>query len=263
MFVVKSAFLLLLSFSAVANGIDMNSMPGMDGGGKPCQMFSCSKGYAPVPKKRGSGSIMRLTSAGCDAMGGGMVVMAQSDGPEKPYAACCDEWHACYQICGSNKVQCDKAYETCVDAKCAGYDEKDCSESAKLNIMLMQFAGCGKFEGAQNAACECISKDKDKHVAARKSVLEKFYKKHNPGSVHKVEELIKKADTAPKLAKLLQKLVQKYPASIERVDDPQRASYQKMMDEARAKGDAKDDNEQPADEESDETEDLDGSKDEF
>jgi hypothetical protein len=227
--------LCLALFTPPSSAMDF---PGMDGAGKPCRMYSCSKGYAPVPKKR---TITKFTSPGCDAMGGGMLMMNPgAKTSEKPYESCCDQWHACYQICGSHKQQCDKTYDDCVATTCGA--DSECSESSKLNSMLMQLGGCQKYEQAQNQACDCVSKDKDKHVVARKDVLEKFYKKYAPDSVHKVPDLAKKADTAGKLAVLIQKLVKKYPESIQKIEDPQAAEMRKMMDDVKVNSDKGEDN---------------------
>ena len=229
-FVVCVVMLLLMMIPYLASAVEF---PGMDGANKPCRMYSCSKGYAPVPKKR---ITTKLTSPGCDAMGGGLMMMNPGAAVrEKPYESCCDQWHACYQICGSNKQHCDKTYETCVTSTC-GLDQ-ECSESAKLNIMLMQMGGCQKYEQTQNQVCDCVSKDKNKHLVARQDVLEKFYKKYAPGSISKVPDLVKKADTAGKLAVLLQKLVKKYPESIQKIEDPKAAEMRKMMEDARLKTD--------------------------
>jgi hypothetical protein len=103
--------------------------------------------------------------------------------------------------------------------------------------MLMKLGGCSKYEQAQSQACDCVSKDKDKHVVARKDVLEKFYKKYAPDSVHKVPDLAKKADTAAKLAVLMQKLVKKYPESIQKIEDPKAAEMRKMMEDVKIKTD--------------------------
>jgi hypothetical protein len=104
----------------------------LGGMGKPCPNFRCSSGYTPVQKSR-----PKFTSPGCSAMGGGMMMMAAGDTPEKPFESCCDEWHACYQICGSSKKNCDDAFKTCSEAKCAPFGE-ECSKDANLSSMMMQ-----------------------------------------------------------------------------------------------------------------------------
>jgi hypothetical protein len=54
--------------------------------------------------------------------------------------------------------------------------------------------------------------------------------------VEKAKELAKKADSTTKMAGLFKKLLAKYPDAIQKIEDPQQAMYQKMMDEAKEKG---------------------------
>lgn len=200
---------------------------GMGGGNQRCKEFKCKqKGYAPVPKRS-----MKFTSAGCDAIGGAAMMFDGDNG--KPYESCCDEWHACFQICGSNKQTCDDDFDDCVDRTCqqAEQDEDACQQSAKQTKMMLNLAGCRSFDAAQNKACECATQYNNGHMKKREEALRKFYKLYAPtGSESKVPELLQKTgDSAPKLAKLLAKLIRKYPEAIELVEDPQTKKYREMM----------------------------------
>lgn len=191
-----------------------------------CKLYSCDKGYEPVPKKK-----MRFTSPGCDAMGAGGINLfgPEEDEDGKPYETCCHQWHACYQICGTSKQSCDENYNKCVEIKCKDADEY-CVEQANQSMMMSNLGGCKSFELAQSQACDCITKYGDRHKKAREEGLRKFYKLYAPPSAaKKVPELMKKAETSVKLAKLLQKLVAKYPDSIELVEDAQTKMYRQMF----------------------------------
>ena len=119
---------------------------GMGGMGKPCPTYRCSSGYTPVQKSR-----PKFTSPGCSAMGGGMMMMATgAETAKKPFESCCDEWHACYQICGSSKKNCDETFKTCSEAMCKPYGE-DCSQDANLSSMMMNL---GTYSTGGPVNCE-------------------------------------------------------------------------------------------------------------
>ena len=195
---------------------------------KRCKLYSCDKGYEPVPNKK-----MTFQSAGCDAMGSGNINLFGGDEDEdgKPYEDCCHEWHACNQICGISKQNCDDTYAKCTEEKCKGKDP-NCLEQANMNMMMNGLAGCKSFEVIQNKACTCVTKYGDRHVKQREEALLNFYKKYAPKSIRKVHDLAKKADSMTKMAKLLQKLIKKYPESIELVEDPQTKMYRQMFGNA-------------------------------
>ena len=197
-------------------------------GAQNCKSFSCSKGYAPVQRKRGG---LKFKSPGCDAMGGGAMMFTGGDSEEKPYESCCDQWHACFQICGTSRVFCDETFKKCVDSSCkATANENECQESAKITIMMLGMSPCQGFESAQNTACECVSKDNDAHLKKREEILSKFYRLYAPDAKAKPADLMKKAgDTSPKFANLLRQLVKKYPGCIEKIEDPQQAQMREMM----------------------------------
>ena len=104
-------------------------------------------------------------------------------------------------------------------------EKEECEKGNNLHKMLSGLSGCRTFDDGQRDACECIAKDKAPE--RRKKVLQKFYEKYVPDSVHKVDGLAKKADSSKKFAALITKLVTKYPDSIKRIADPQ----QRMMDD--------------------------------
>lgn len=200
---------------------DFSNMPGF--GEQPCPLFRCSKGQVAVPKARA-----KYTSVGCGGMGGGMVMMA-GKGANEPFSPCCDLWSACYQTCGSPKKTCDDAFKTCSTRICGS--DKECVSSADLKGMMMNFGGCGKYDDAQLAACDCTSKDKaeEKRVAA----LEYFYKMHAPNGQGTPLALAKKADTSAKMASLIRKLLVKYPKAIKIQKDPQQEMMDRIMKESK------------------------------
>lgn len=201
-------------------------------GGQNCKMFSCTKDKAPVPKARED---FKFTSGGCDAMGGGALMLNKAESSqEKPFEKCCHEWHACYQICGTSKQACDEAFKSCSEEKCKGKGE-DCTQQYQLISMMLQLGGCQSFESQQAAACKCVSKKDDKHLKKREEVLKMFYQKYAPDSIDKVPELAKKTDTAAKMAQLLRKLVAKYPESIVFVESEEAKKYKEMFENVNQK----------------------------
>jgi hypothetical protein len=231
-------FLLLfvfLSLTEVAAQFDFNEFAPLQN--QRCKPFQCQKGYEPVPKKSHA-----YKSTGCNAMGGGaMALMGDDDGDEKPvYESCCHFFHACHQICGSAFRDCEKDLQQCVQTACRqkhttdDNDYNQCLDSAQQHVMMLQLAGCKQHLVQQNRYCACTTKYGSQHVTGREESLRNFYKLHVPkdaATEKKVKELIqkKKADTAPKLAKLLVALVQKYPNSIEIQEDPQTKIYRQMF----------------------------------
>jgi len=190
-----------------------------------CPNFKCSAGHTPVPKSRG---LKKFESMGCSSMGGGAIMMTGGGdgGGEKPYETCCDQWHACYQICGMSKNACDTAFETCAKDACGiEYDTK-CKQDVEINTMMMKLSGCQKFNEAQYRACECTPNERA--MTKRRGALEYFYKKYSPDTMDKVEHLAKKADTTKKMANLLMKLLQKYPEAIQKIEDPMKKMYDKI-----------------------------------
>jgi len=195
-----------------------SSMAASDGGNpfdRPCPNFSCRKrGVTAVPK-----APYEFTSSGCAGMngGGGMMVSlgSESDGPEV-YESCCDEWHACYQVCGVSKAVCDEGFKECTKEVCK--DDEDCTKSADLKALLMQFSGCQTFDAKQKAACSCVPDDKV--AGARESATKAFYERCAPDSVDKAAGLAAKADKIGKMAALLRKLIRKYPKCIKHIDPP-------------------------------------------
>ena len=101
-------------------------------------------------------------------------------------------------------------------------------QDGKLKIMMSGLGGCSKFEDAQRAACRCVGDSRLK--TSRLGVLASFYKKHNPEKPSKeLKALTRKAGSVEKFAKLLIKLVRKYPKSVKKIRDPQQAMFEDMM----------------------------------
>jgi hypothetical protein len=200
---------------------DFNTM-----GQQPCPNFRCSSGMTPVPKS------VKFTSTGCSSLGGSAMMMNMgqaASAANEPYATCCDQWHACYQVCGATKKTCDETFKSCSKEKC-GADE-ECQKQANLAGLMIGFAGCQKFDQQQLTACECVAKDKASEK--REAIIRRFYKKYAPDKVENAADLAAKADSAGKLAKLFRKLITKYPVAIELIEDPQQAVYRQMMEDAK------------------------------
>ena len=176
-------------------------------------------------------------------MGAGTIMgnPGGSEGDEKPYEDCCHQWHACYQICGVSKQTCDKAFDTCSKQAC-GADDK-CIKDAALSNVMMKLAGCKKYDEAQYQACECAS---SAQVASkREAAIRYFYKKFAPDNVDKAKDLAVKADTASKLAGLFRKLLLKYPEAIVKKDDPMKAMFDKIKNDAEQKKSSDEEVEEP------------------
>ena len=219
-------FALLLQVCAA---FKFDSIDGL-GGGKPCKPFSCSGGHGAVPKRP-----MALTSQGCHGMGGAMFSGAGMGGSgPKPSDAvltpCCDQFHACAQICGAPKTRCDKNLKKCIAEGCASLDDaakKECEQTGNLHVMMVQLGGCKRYEEAQSAACDCV---KEERVHKRRvQSLTDFFSAHSRDKLGNVAKLCKKHGEADgwKFSKLLGRMVAKYPASIKHVKSREQA----MMDE--------------------------------
>eukprot|EP00568_Trieres_chinensis_P013723 CAMPEP_0183294690 /NCGR_PEP_ID=MMETSP0160_2-20130417/2923_1 /TAXON_ID=2839 ORGANISM="Odontella Sinensis, Strain Grunow 1884" /NCGR_SAMPLE_ID=MMETSP0160_2 /ASSEMBLY_ACC=CAM_ASM_000250 /LENGTH=256 /DNA_ID=CAMNT_0025456049 /DNA_START=54 /DNA_END=824 /DNA_ORIENTATION=- len=224
--------LMLLTAYVAAKDEDSQGFDGIpDLGRKNCPKFKCSGGYTPVQKLR-----PKFESSGCNSMGSGMVYSGMSNS-ELPSAPCCDQWHACYQVCGSTKRLCDESFKKCADKACAEVaDEKirkDCEQQVSVSSMMLGFDDCRKFDSAQLAACQCVESSSVKRQ--RKDVIKGFYKKYVPGGLDesKIASLAEKADQNSKMAGLLLKLLTKYPKAIKQVKDPQQAKMEEMMKRAK------------------------------
>lgn len=156
--------------------------------------------------------------------------MANQNPTDPQTEKCCHVRNACYQICGATKEFCDAQFDKCSMAVCDAMTsetakKEQCVKDTELQKTLTKFSGCQVYDQAQGTSCECVMKSK---VAdSRKQVLQRFYKKFVPDSLHKVDTLAEKADNSKKFAGLLLKLVKKYPDCIKSVQDPK----QKLMDD--------------------------------
>jgi hypothetical protein len=221
----KAVFLLFLFSTRLDVGAA--DSPNLDDlmGGKKCPNYKCTGGLVVVPKSRA----VKFDSFGCSGMGSMMSMGVDGDDGDDPKVPCCDQWHACYQVCGASKESCDTTFKTCAEDVC-GADEK-CKQSAKMKHMSIQFEGCQTYDQAQYKACECVPKNKA--MVKRETVIRNFYKKHAPDSIDKAADLAKKADTAGKMASLLRKLIKKYPGSIQRKENPKMKEQEEFMRRAR------------------------------
>ena len=202
------------------------------GGGAACVPHACASGETAVPKPT-----LKLTSTGCENFGGMQMFSGmggRGGAGDGALGRCCDLRHACYGVCGSEKKFCDDQFSRCVSHKCGKIGNsrarEKCESDGKLKVMMSGLGGCKKFDESQRGACRCVADAKI--LAKRVQVLEAFYRKHNPakaGASKELKALAKKAATTPKFAKLLNKLVRKYPKSIKKVRDPQQAMFEDMM----------------------------------
>ena len=201
-------------------------------GGAACVPHACASGETAVPKPT-----LKLTSGGCENFGGMQMFSGmggRGGAGDGALGRCCDLRHACYGVCGSEKKYCDDQFSRCVSFKCGKIGNptarEKCESDGKLKVMMSGLGGCKKFDESQRAACRCVA---DRKVLAKRvKVLEAFYGKHNPakaGASEELKALAKKAASTPKFAKLLNKLVRKYPKSIKKVRDPQQAMFEDMM----------------------------------
>jgi hypothetical protein len=146
---------------------------------------------------------------------------------------CCNQRHACYQLCGASKKSCEKAFKTCCDDTCAAVEEaeskKSCESSASIHSMSAQFGGCQQFDDAQSKACDCVKEKKA--PKRREQSLTDFYKKHNREKLEEVEKLHEKhgKKDAWKFAKLMTKLVAKYPKAIKHEKSKEQAMYDDIL----------------------------------
>lgn len=197
---------------------------------KSCPTFRCSKGFTPVPKLK-----LRLESTGCGGMGSGMIAFSPSananDDGNTLLESCCDQLHACYQICGISKTTCDETFQTCSKEACS--DDEECKKSSSIYSMLLSLGGCKTFDQTQYASCDCASTGQ---VAQRREkFIQDFYKRHAPDHIDKYKKLVEKADTTTKMAGLMQKLIAKYPSCIKKVENPNKAIYDELRKSSKEK----------------------------
>jgi len=229
-----ASMLLLLTYAMRSSLAAVQDMPDF---GKPkvCTHLRCPRGHSAVQKP-----LPRFESAGCNAVGGGGAMTMFSPGSSEsdgPVSGCCDRWHACYQICGSNRQQCDDAFKKCGEDACARIvndddAKKKCDTKMSVSAMMLQVGDCRQYDVAQRNACQCVGSHRVGEY--RKEVLRSFYMKYAPSALdeERVKMLAEKADTREKMAGLFQKLVAKYPKCIRKVKDPKEAYMERMMKRA-------------------------------
>jgi len=197
-----------------------------------CQPFLCPKQWFPVPK-----SDVQIKSAGCRNLSGAHFMVFKRD-QDDMMSPCCDQLSTCYQTCGTVQSICKDKFLKCMENVCDDVEvekKKDCQENLTEKKMHSQFNQCNSFEKGQKLNCRCV--EKDKVYKSRKEVLQNFYKKHNPDvEIDKIDALLEKADTPGKFASLMQKVIAKYPQSIERMKDKQYLNIEKQLDKAEKEG---------------------------
>jgi hypothetical protein len=235
----RSAFLSFLLLGVAVHGQNFDNM---FGGGKDCEDYRCPKnGGVVVPK---AASTVKFTSTGCQGMQGSMgmhMMQTNGDGDDgaSPVESCCDQWHACYQVCGASKKQCDEAFDKCSKQACAvSPDEADCTQKANLLTLMTKMGGCQDYTAAQYKACDCVRSDA-KVDARRTDVIRAFYEQvvvassssnNEDDTAKKAKDLAQKATTPKKMAALMRKLIAKYyPDSIQKVQDTTRNAQQERM----------------------------------
>lgn len=229
---MKSLLLTLLASILATTTVTAVDFGGGDfGKQKFCPPYRCRKGEEPVPKWP-----LKLTSPGCAGMGG-MAMFGGKGGDDDGLTQCCDLRHACHQTCGSLKTACDEEFQKCIEDTCNARDgeaKEACESSSGIyKIMVQMDNSCQKYDSEQYTHCECVKEGKV--AEAREKILQKFYKKFNPDSAHKVPNLAAKADNSRKMAALMGKLYKKWPEAIKRVKDPQQEEMERMMKQADAK----------------------------
>eukprot|EP00549_Striatella_unipunctata_P005324 CAMPEP_0118719590 /NCGR_PEP_ID=MMETSP0800-20121206/29579_1 /TAXON_ID=210618 ORGANISM="Striatella unipunctata, Strain CCMP2910" /NCGR_SAMPLE_ID=MMETSP0800 /ASSEMBLY_ACC=CAM_ASM_000638 /LENGTH=268 /DNA_ID=CAMNT_0006627015 /DNA_START=1 /DNA_END=807 /DNA_ORIENTATION=+ len=186
-----------------------------------CRPHSCPGNKQSVPKVPKDKTKPWFKSTGCNDMGGGgLSFMSMDDGPsgQEPHAVCCNEWHACYQICGTTKAMCDEIFGKCAENVCSNGPpalEEQCKKTTSLSTLMVQMnTDCRPHEEAQMNACQCVSaKGASKK---REEYLRTFYEQYSPETAEeKVPGLVEKVSSStPKLSSLMRKLVSKFPKSI-------------------------------------------------
>lgn len=100
------------------------------------------EGTAPYP----------FTSNGCGA--GGLQVAVSPD-----LVSCCDLHDACYAVCNVSRSYCDNQFQVCLSNKCKRSGNPDCAQSARMLSTGAATFGCGAFQSAQKAVCDCGSNE--------------------------------------------------------------------------------------------------------
>jgi hypothetical protein len=205
------------------------SVKGIDLGNRrtACKSFTCSEGHVAVPQRR-----LKLTSGGCSAMTNSMGGSFGSQGAEMLLETCCDVYQACTGICGMRYKTCEADFLSCMDTTCAKQTsslQDKCKQDMGLYKVLIQLGDCSKYDSAQKSNCKCVAEDKADRK--RKEVLTDFWKKNNKKKKklpQAADKLLKKHGTsAKKFAKLLLRLVKKYPKAV----TIQKNKQQQVMEE--------------------------------
>ncbi len=182
-----------------------------NGGGQACPRYQCpSQGLVPV------GRTNQYFSSGCGGMSNSFSMMrGQGRSTYKALEPCCNVRSACFSVCGSSSQACNKAFKACATKACTGLDgeeETECKTSKNLLQISLSFGGCDDFNAKQKEACKCVQEDRVER--RHRSELEAFYKKHNPDKVSSAAKLAKAIQSPAKWAKLMTKLLAKYPTAV-------------------------------------------------
>jgi len=194
-----------------ATSFDLNGMKNKAA----CKSKQCSSGFVAVPKRS-----LKLISGGCSALTNSMSMGGSfgTSGAEMLLETCCDVYQACYSICGMRKKTCETDFLSCMDTTCSNQKSSAsidrCKKDMGLYKVLLQIGDCSKYDTIQSSNCKCVAEDKanDKRIL----LLNDFWKKHSKKKKTKQEaaKLTKKYSTTKKFAKLLLKLVKKYPKAV-------------------------------------------------
>jgi len=110
---------------------------------------------------------------------------------------------------------------------------EQCTKDLGLYKMLLSITDCKKFEELQKKNCQCIIKKKI--YQKRKVTLKNFFKLYTlkKKDDKEIEKLVEKHGTSvSKFAKLMLRMVKKYPKSITVVRDPQKTRMEEMIKRA-------------------------------
>lgn len=203
---VATALLLIVSSAALLVSAGSQMMP------------PCPAGQRAVQSE------LEITSNGC-GVPGLHISMDGSDAFERP---CCDLHDACYATCGSDRDECEKSFERCMDKYCArSSNSMQCKSAASTFSMGTKAMGSGAFKKSQEAACQCIDEtDQQTIVDAYLPHAERIYRRALKDE-EEIEDKIEnfKTKVLPKYFSkkaewtVLKNLHERYPGSIQFIKD--------------------------------------------
>ncbi|CAL4192874.1 unnamed protein product [Meganyctiphanes norvegica] len=133
-------------------------------------IYTCPRGKIMIPNPD-----HKPTSNGCGSFG---VFYDREDLSRPEMADCCDEHDICYDLCGSEKEDCDRKFKRCLYNSCNVNEDsmdiltfKKCQGGAKLLYTATMALGCTSFREAQSKACIC------QPINSNNYKREKYYEK--------------------------------------------------------------------------------------